>query len=50
MPLISLRKVHYQKKNGKFTQKTKFVEYYSVDWTKIRKFSKKSSKIREFQR
>ena len=35
MPLICLLKVHYQKKNGKFSQKAKFVEYYSMDWTKI---------------
>ena len=35
MPLIFLRKVHYEKKNGNFAQKAKFVEYYSVDWTKI---------------
>jgi len=41
MPLICLRRVHYQKKNGKFAQKAKFVEYYSVDWTNIVNFLKK---------
>ena len=41
MPLICLRKVHYQKKNSKFAQKAKFVEYYSVDWTNIVNFLKK---------
>ena len=43
MPLICLRKVHYQKKNGNFAQKAKFVE---VVWIgqKYRKFSKKVQK------
>jgi len=35
MPLLCLQKVHYLKKHGKRAQKVKFVEYYSVNWTKI---------------